>query len=129
MAEDIYPIEFDRSIGRAHVKISGEINAAKIGNTFLAIAMNEDWANGDRSVLWQLERAFFPESFEFSDIFKATQISMAFAKPGKSAFVVEKSSVMQERVARFYQSIAATTTERNTNLFYSKKEAVAWLDS
>lgn len=129
MVEDIYPIEFDRSIGRAHVKISGEINATKIGNTFLAIAMSEVWADGDRSVLWKIENAFFPESFEFSNIFKSTQISMVFAKPGKSAFVVEKNSEMQKRVARFYKSIAATTTERNTELFYSEQEAVAWLDS
>ena len=128
MAEDIYPIEFDHSIGRAYVKMSGEINAAKIGNTFLAIAMNKSWVDGDRSILWQIENAFFPEVFEFSDIFKKTQITKVFTRAGKSAFVVEKSSEMQKRVANFYKSIA-TTTDRKIELFYSEKEAVAWLDN
>jgi hypothetical protein len=52
VGEDIYPIEFDDSIGRAYVKISGEVNAKKVGNTFLAIAMNKSWVDGERSVLW-----------------------------------------------------------------------------
>lgn len=129
MAEDVYPIEFDHSIGRAYVKISGEINAAKIGNTFLAIAMNKSWVDGERSVLWQTENAFLPELFEFSDIFKTTQITQVFTKPGKSAFVVEKSSKMQKRVANFYKSIAATTTDRKIEIFFSEKEAIVWLDN
>jgi len=129
MAEDVYPIEFDHSIGRAYVKISGEINAAKIGNTFLAIAMNKSWVDGERSVLWQTENAFLPELFEFSDIFKTTQITQVFTKPGKSAFVVEKSSEMQKRVANFYKSIAATTTDRKIEIFFSEKEAIVWLDN
>lgn len=129
MVEDVYPIEFDDSIGRAYVKISGEINAAKIGNTFLAIAMNKNWVDGERSVLWQTENAFLPELFEFSDIFKTTRITQVFTKPGKSAFVVEKSSEMQKRVANFYKSIAVTTTARKIEIFFSEKEAMAWLDN
>ena len=129
MAEDVYPIEFDHSIGRAHVKINGEFNAAKISNTFLAIAMNKSWLDGERSVLWRDENAYLPESFEFSNIFKATQITQAFTKPGKSAFVVEKNSKMIERVANFYKSIASTTTDRKIEIFFSEKEAMAWLDN
>jgi hypothetical protein len=127
--EDGYPIEFDHSIGRAYVKINGEFNAAKIGSTFLAIAMNKSWLDGDRSVLWRDENAYLPESFEFSDIFKTTRITQAFTKPGKSAFVVEKNSKMIERVANFYKSIASTTTDRKIEIFFSEKEAVAWLDN
>ena len=129
MAEDVYPIKFDHSIGRAFVTITGEINAAKISNTFLAISINESWLAGDRSVLWQLENAFLPESFEFSDIFKTTQISKIFSKPGKSAFVLEKNSEMQKRVANFYKSLATTASDRKTELFSNKKDAILWLDS
>ena len=129
MAEEVYPIKFDHSVGRAFVTITGEINAAKISNTFLAIAMNESWLDGDRSVLWLLKNAFFPELFEFSDIFKTTQISKIFLKPGKSAFVVEKGSEMQKRVATFYKSLADTASDRKTELFFSKKDAILWLDS
>ena len=129
MAEDVYPIEFDNSIGRAYVKINGEFNAAKIGNTFLAIATNKSWLDGDRSVLWRDENAYLPESFGFSDIFKTTQITQNYTKPGKSAFVVEKNSKMIERVANFYKSIASTTTDRKIEIFLSEKEAMAWLDN
>jgi hypothetical protein len=128
MPEDIYPVEFDHSIGRAYVKLSGEINAVKIGNTFSAIAMNKSWLNGNRSILWQAENTYLSDLFEFSDILKTTQISRAFAKPGKSAFVAETSSAMIERVANFYKSIATTTTDRKIEIFLSEKEAMEWLD-
>ena len=91
--------------------------------------MNKSWADGERSVLWQTENAFLPESFEFSDIFKTTQITQIFTKPGKSAFVVEKSSEMLKRVANFYKSIASTTTDRKIEIFFSEKEAMVWLDN
>jgi len=128
MTEDLYPIEFDPSNGRAYVKISDEINATKLGSTFIAISMNKSWIDGDRSVLWQIENAYIPESFEFLDAFKTTQIAQVYTKPGKSAFVVNKSSQMQKEVAQFYKTIATTTTERKIELFYSEKEAIAWLD-
>jgi hypothetical protein len=129
MGEDIYPIEFDDSIGRAYVKIRGEVNAKKVGNTFLAIAINKSWVDGERSVLWQADNAHLPELFEFSDIFKTTQITQAFTKPGKSAFVVEKSSGMVERVANFYKSIGSATTDRKTEIFFSENKALVWLDT
>lgn len=129
MANDIYPIEFSLCSGRAYVKINGEINATKISNTFIALTMNKIWINGDRSVLWDARNARFPELFEFSDILKETQITKYFARPGKSAVVVETSSEMQIRLAHFYKGIAAMSTGRQIELFYSQKEAEAWLDS
>ena len=129
MAQNIYPIEFDNLIGRAYVKISDEINATKIGNTFLVITMNKNWVGGDRSVLWKIENAFFPELFEFSEIIKTAQITSVFTKPGKSAIVVDQNSEMQKMAANFYKSLAATTTDRKIELFFSEKEAIIWLDS
>jgi len=129
MGEDIYPIDFDDSIGRAYVKISGEVNAKKVGNTFLAITMNKSWVDGERSVLWRTDNAHLPEMFEFSDIFKTTQITQVFTKPGKSAFVVEKNSQMVERVANFYKSIGSSSTERKIEIFFSEKKALDWLDA
>jgi hypothetical protein len=129
MMEETYPTKINQHSGRAHIEISGEINATKIRNTFLALTMNESWLKGDRSILWQIKDAYFPEPFEFSDIFKTTQNTAVFAGPGKSAVVVEKSSEMQKRVADFYKSIAATTTDRKIELFDSKEKAMVWLDT
>jgi hypothetical protein len=128
MPEGTYAIDFDASAGRAYVNVQGALSAKKIRNTFAAIALNDIWANGDRAVLWQARRALFPPSFEFADIFKTTQLSKAFTKPGKSAIVVAQNSEMVKRVARFYQSIALTETTRNINVFFDEDAAVAWLD-
>ena len=128
MAEAKYAIRFDEATGRAHVDISGEIAPGKILNTFAAIAMNNSWAAGDRSVLWQAQEALLPESFEFADIFQATPISKAITRPGKSAIVVKKNEEMIAKVARFYQSIAATSTNRNLEIFFNAKDAMDWLD-
>jgi hypothetical protein len=129
MTETTYPIAFDPANGRAHVKISGEISPAKIGQTYIAISMNRRWLEGDASIIWQLKNAVFHASFEFHDILEATQTAKHYIKPGKSAIVVEESLAMQERVAGFYKSIAATSTARHVAIFYSEKEALAWLDA
>lgn len=129
MTETTYPTEFDPANGRAYVKISGEISPKKIGNTYIAISMNRSWLDGDTSILWQLENAAFHASFEFYDIFEVTRTAKHYIKPGKSAIVVEKSLAMQEKVAGFYKSIAATSTARHVAIFYSEAEALAWLDA
>lgn len=128
MSRDTYSIRFDAGTGRAHVDISGEIAPRKILNTFAAIALNNSWAAGDRSVLWQAQEALLTESFEFADIFRATPLSQTITKPGKSAIVVKKSEEMVAKVARFYQSIAVTSTNRSIEIFYTEEEAMAWLD-
>ena len=129
MADTTYPIAFDPANGRAHVKISGEISPAKIGHTYIAISMNRRWLEGDTSILWQLENAVFHGAFEFYDILEATQTAKHYIKPGKSAIVVEESLAMQEKVARFYKSVAATSTARHVAIFYHEDEAIAWLDA
>ncbi|GEM_PF-3138085 len=128
MSDARYAIRFDEATGRAHVDISGEIAPRKILNTFAAIALNNSWAAGDRSVLWQAQEALLPDAFEFADIFRATPLSQTITKPGKSAIVVNKSEEMVAKVARFYQSIAVTSTNRNLEVFYDEEEAVAWLN-
>jgi hypothetical protein len=128
MSEDRYPIRIDEATGRARVTIAGEISARKILNTFAAIVMNRRWSEGDRTVLWDAKAARFPASFEFKDIFKATQVSKALTRPGKSAIVVEKSSAMLKKVARFYQGIALTSTNREVEMFFDVNAATSWLD-
>ena len=129
MTETTYPVTYDPANGRAFVKISGEISPTRISNTYIAISISRRWLDGDMSILWHLENATFNASFEFSDIFKATQTAKNFIRPGKSAIVVEESLAMQEKVAGFYRSIAETTTARNITIFYSEREALAWLDT
>ena len=129
MTETTYPIEFDPANGRAHVKITGAISPEKISHTYIAISINRRWLEGDTSILWQLENAVFPSSFEFYDILDATQTAKHYIKPGKSAIVVEETLAMQEKVAGFYKSIAATTTARHVAIFYREQEAIAWLDA
>jgi hypothetical protein len=129
MTETTYPFEIDPANGRAYVKISGEISPAKIGHTYIAISINRRWLEGDTSILWQLENAVFHASFEFFDILEATQTAKHYIKPGKSAIVVEESLTMQAKVAGFYKSVAATSTARHVAVFYSEKEALAWLDA
>jgi hypothetical protein len=128
MPETTYPVAIDPQNGRARVKISGEISPAKIGNTYIAISISRPWLEGDMSILWQLENASFQAPFEFADIFEATQTAKHYIKPGKSAIVVERSLAMQEKVAEFYKGIAQTTTARRVAIFYSDKDAEAWLD-
>ena len=128
MSEATYSIQFNASAGRADVELHGELDAQKIRNTFAAIALNEAWAEGARSLLWLAEAAIFPQAFEFADIFQTTQLSKALTRPGKSAIVVEKSAPMVAKVARFYQSIALTSTPRKIEIFFDRGEAMAWLD-
>ncbi len=129
MKASTYPIKFDPASGRAHVTISGEIVPEKIGNTYIAVSINSTWLKGDMSILWQLEEATFPATFEFSHILEATRTAKNYIKPGKSAIVVERSLAMQEKVAGFYKSIAATSTARNVAIFYAEQEAITWLDT
>ena len=69
MSGDKYAIRFDETTGRAYVDLSGKIDPGKIIKTFAAIALNQKWAAGDRSVLWNAQKALLTESFEFTDIF------------------------------------------------------------
>ena len=128
MPEDTYAIQFDPPGGRARVDMQGELNAQKIRNTFAVIALNKQWADGERTVLWRATQTSFPPSFEFADVFQTTQLSKALTRPGKSAIVVGKSSDMVKKVARFYQSIALTSTPRKVEVFFDEGEAIAWLD-
>ena len=128
MQRDRYAIRFDEATGRAFVDLSGKIDPQKVLNTFAAIALNQTWAEGDRSVLWNAQGALLTDSFEFADIFAATPMSKAITKPGRSAILVQRSDAMVAKVARFYQSIAVTTTHREIEIFFSKAEAEAWLD-
>jgi hypothetical protein len=126
--EGVYAIQFDDSSGRAYVNVQGEFDAHKIRNTFAVIVLNKKWSDGDRTVLWRLNQASLPQSFEFANIFQTAKLSIAIIKPGKSAIVVDKSSDMIRRVARFYQGIALSSTPRKIEIFYDEDEAVAWLD-
>ena len=78
--------------------------------------------------MWRLNQASFPQSFEFANIFQTTKLSIAIIKPGKTAVVVDKSSDMVKKVARFYQSIALAATPRRIEIFFDEDEAIAWLD-
>lgn len=128
MLPETYTIDFDEDAGRALVTLEGELSAQKIGNTFALIALNASWAEGEGQILWQAEHAAFPPSFEFADIFKTTQLSKALTKPGKSAIVVAKSAEMVQRVARFYQGIAISSTPRRIEVFFDSQAALGWLD-
>lgn len=128
MPEDTYTIQFDASGGRAYVDMQGALDTQKIRNTFAVIALNKEWAEGERTVLWRANQTVFPPSFEFADIFQTTQLSKALTKPGKSAIVVAENSAMVNKVARFYQSIAMTSTPRRIEVFFHEDEAIAWLD-
>lgn len=128
MPEDTYTIQFDASSGRAYVDMQGALDTQKIRNTFAVIALNKEWAEGERTVLWRASQTAFPPSFEFADIFQTTQLSKALTKPGKSAIVVAENSAMVNKVARFYQSIAMTSTPRRIEVFFHEDEAIAWLD-
>ena len=128
MYEEAYVVQFDESIGRAYVDVQGKLDAQKIRNTFAIIALNKDWSNGERTVLWRANQTSFPSSFEFADIFQTTQLSKALTKPGKSAVIVQKSSDMVNRVAHFYQGLALTSTPRKIEIFLDEDEAVEWLN-
>ena len=128
MYEEAYVVQFDESIGRAYVDVQGKLDVQKIRNTFAIIALNKDWSNGERTVLWRANQTSFPSSFEFADIFQTTQLSKALTKPGKSAVIVQKSSDMVNRVAHFYQGLALTSTPRKIEIFLDEDEAVEWLN-
>jgi hypothetical protein len=128
MSEGGYDIQFDESSGRAYVNVRGELDAQKIRNAFAIIVLNKKWSDGDKTVLWRLKQASFSQSFEFANIFQTTKLSIAIIKPGKSAIVVDKSSDMVKKVARFYQGIALTSTPRKIEIFFDEDEAIAWLD-
>jgi hypothetical protein len=128
MSEGEYDIQFDESSGRAYVNVRGELDAQKIRNAFAIVVLNKKWSDGDKTVLWRLKQASFSQSFEFANIFQTTKLSIAIIKPGKSAIVVDKSSDMVKKVARFYQGIALTSTPRKIEIFFDEDEAIAWLD-
>lgn len=128
MSEGGYDIQFDESSGRAYVNVRGELDAQKIRNAFAIVVLNKKWSDGDKTVLWRLKQASFSQSFEFANIFQTTKLSIAIIKPGKSAIVVDKSSDMVKKVARFYQGIALTSTPRKIEIFFDEDEAIAWLD-
>lgn len=128
MSEDRYRIRFEEATGRARVTVEGEISARKILNTFAAIALHKGWATGDKTVLWNAKDAVFPAGFEFAAIIQMTRVSKAITRPGKSAIVVERNAAMLKKVARFYQSIALTSTNREVEIFFDEEAAMAWLD-
>jgi hypothetical protein len=129
MPGDTYPIEFDEKTGRAFVDVTQAINADKIRNTFLYIVGNKDWHYGDRSILWQCEKATFPSSFKFSDVFDTTRTTSLVAGKGKSAVLLPAKNGTAMLIAEFYQSISATKTGRMIKIFDSREKALAWLDS
>ena len=128
MYEEAYVVQFDESIGRAYVDVQGKLDVQKIRNTFAIIALNKDWSDGERTVLWRANQTSLPSSFEFADIFRTTQLSKALTKPGKSAVIVKKSSDMVNKVAHFYQGLALTATPRKIEIFLDENEAVEWLN-
>jgi hypothetical protein len=128
VSEGEYDIQIDELSGRAYVNVRGELDAQKIRNAFAIVVLNKKWSDGDKTVLWRLKQASFSQSFEFANIFQTTKLSIAIIKPGKSAIVVDKSSDMVKKVARFYQGIALTSTPRKIEIFFDEDEAIAWLD-
>ena len=129
MADDTYHIDIDARNGRAYVKAEGNISASKIQKTFFAIIMNNAWQKGDKSILWDLKKVIFPESFGFGDIFQTAQLSKTVAKPGKSAVLVRSNSDMVKKVANYYQAVATLSTPRTIGIFFYHEEAMNWLDS
>jgi hypothetical protein len=129
MVNSRYLTEIDEKIGRAYVQIREDIDAVKIRNTFIAIRINKVWQRGDRSILWQLEKASFPESFEFRDIIHTSQLTRAVSLPCKSAIILNKNDIMLERVANFYKSIALITANGQIEIYFNYQEALEWLDN
>jgi hypothetical protein len=75
-----------------------------------------------------LEKSSFPESFEFGDIIKTTQLTRIVSPPCKSSIILNKNSDMIEMVASFYKSIASDNVDRKIEIFFNYKDAVAWLN-
>jgi hypothetical protein len=128
MADDTYLTKIDGDKCRAFVDIEGDLDTIKIRNTFIAIRINKSWQRGDHSIIWRLEKASFPESFEFGDIIKTTQLPRVVSLPCKSAIILKKNSNMMEMVASFYKSIASDNVDRIIEIFFNYKDAMAWLD-
>jgi hypothetical protein len=129
MAEEVYPIKFDDTKGRAYINLTGDISPTRIRNTFFVISLNKSWGKGQRSILWHFKDAYFSNSFEFSGIFKNAHMVQDFAKPGKSAAVIEKDCQIEKDVSDFYSDIAKIFTERKIRHFKTIEEAEVWLDS
>lgn len=129
MSDDAYCIDFDVHSGRAYVEAEGNISSSKIKSTFFAITMNDAWQKSDRSIIWNLKNATFPESFEFGKIFQTAQVTKNIANPGKSAVLVNNTSEMIRMVADYYRVLAKQSTPREIEIFFSNEEAMDWLDS
>ena len=129
MSEEVYPIEYDETKDLAYINLTGDIDAKKISNTFFSISLNANWSKGKRNILWLFKEAYFPDSFEFSKIFRSASMVRDFAPPGKSAAVIEKDCLMQKTVTDFYRNIANIFTERNIKYFNTIEEAEDWLNS
>jgi hypothetical protein len=129
MPDDTYAIEIDDKTGRAFVDVTGAVDASKIKNTFLDIVSNKNWHHGDRSILWMCEKASFRSSFKFSDVFDTTRTTKLVAGKGKSAILLLEIDRTVKMVAEFYRGIAVTKTQRMIEIFYSRDEAIAWLDT
>ena len=129
MVDSRYLIEVDEKNGRAHVQIREDIDAVKIRNTFIAIRINKVWQRGDHSILWQLEDASFPESFEFRDVIRTSQLTRAVSFPCKSAIILNKNDRMLEMVANFYKSIASITANGQIEIYFDYQAAIEWLDN
>ncbi|MFZ7128480.1 MAG: hypothetical protein ACOWWM_20185 [Desulfobacterales bacterium] len=127
--QEIYPITIDDTTGRAYVEVSGVVNAAKIGNTFFAVILRQQWILGDRSIVWHVKGACVPESFSFSDILKKAETVKNFTKPGKSAIVIEGDVLLQKRVAGFYRNLGEAITVRQLAVFDTLDEAEKWLNA
>jgi hypothetical protein len=128
MADDTYLTKIDEDNGRAFVDIKGDLDTIKVRNTFIAIRFNEHWERGDHSILWRLEKASFPESFEFGDIITTTQLARVVSPPCKSSIILNKNSNMIEMVASFYKSIVSDNVDRKIEIFFNYKDAIAWLN-
>ena len=128
-AEEVYPIEFDDTKDRAYIYLTGNISPTKIRNTFFTVSLDANWSQGKRNILWRFKEACFPDSFEFSKIFKTANMVRDFASAGKSAAVIERGCKMQKDVTDFYGNIARIFTERNIKHFNTIEEAETWLDS
>lgn len=127
--DQIFPVTIDDVKGRAIVRLSGTLDAARIGRTFLAITLNPAWYRGERSIVWQLQGARIPEAFEFGAVLRNAEAVKHLSRPGRSAIVVTEGSPAEKVLAQFYRDLGETLTPRRLRIFTSLPEAEAWLDS
>jgi hypothetical protein len=128
-ADQLFPVTFDEAKGRAIVQLSGTIDAARIGRTFLAITLNAAWHGGERSIVWQMMDAHIPDSFAFAEVLRTAERVKHLTRPGRSAIVVTRDSPAEKTLAQFYRDLGEALTPRRIQIFTSLQEAHAWLDS